>query len=392
MKVACVFGTRPEIIKMAPIIWEARKRSQIELVTIHTGQHYDPSMSSGFIEDFGLEMPQYNLEVGSASSATQIAEIIRKLEVVLVKEMPNVVVVQGDTNTAPAASIAARSLGIPLCHVEAGLRSLNERSWEEVNRRIASVCALYHFAPTEMAKSMLLREGVDGARVFVTGNTIVDVVARMLPRLRVPEFFATLPRRKNVLVTIHRTENTDRSENLLGILGAIESIGAACNVILPLHPRTRKRLGELGLLDALSSMKGVRITGPLDYLSFLSILASVDLVITDSGGVQEEAAILGKPTVTTRPSTPRWETVLTGKNHLAKPEKESILRAFNDALESEDAQHPAEVSIFGGPGAGRRIIDILLDLGSSGKLEYPAPDFVGKTREEILAKLGRGSY
>lgn len=391
MKVVCVFGTRPEIIKMAPILWEARKRSQIDLVTIHTGQHYDPSMSLNFIEEFGLEMPNYNLGVGSASPARQIAETIQKLEDVLVKERPNVVVVQGDTNTAPAASIVARSLGIPLCHVEAGLRSLNERSWEEVNRRIASACALYHFAPTELAKSMLLQEGIDGARVFVTGNTVVDVVARVLPTLRTPEFFDELPSRKSVLVTIHRTENTDSGENLLGILDAIESISATCNVIMPLHPRTRKRLGELGRLEPLCSMEGVRVTGPLDYLSFMCILASVDLVVTDSGGVQEEAAILGKPTVTTRLSTPRWETVLSGNNHLAKAEKESILRAFNRALEGQDRRDRTEASIFGEPGAGRRIVDILLDLGSSGKLEYPAPDFVGKTREEIIARLGRSS-
>lgn len=282
--------------------------------------------------------------------------------------------IQGDTNTVPAAALVSRNLGIPLCHVEAGLRSFNERSWEEINRRIADVCALYHFAPTEFARAILRRQGIDEERIFVTGNTIVDVIERMRKRLFIPEFLKKFSKSKTVLITIHRAENTD-TKNLLEIISAVEKISETCNVVLPLHPRARLKIEGANLLGRLNQ-DSVLITEPLDYVTFISVMVNVDLIITDSGGVQEEAAILGKPTITTRPSTPRWETLFEGNNSLANPTSASILDAFTLAIE-ENKQKKSSPNpyLFGEPGAGKRIVKILLDLCKAAKLEYPSPGF-----------------
>ncbi|MCW3999865.1 MAG: UDP-N-acetylglucosamine 2-epimerase (non-hydrolyzing) [Candidatus Bathyarchaeota archaeon] len=384
---ACVFGTRPEIIKFAPIIWAAKEHPEIELLLIHTGQHYDYTLSKAFMDDFHLPKANYNLKVGSKSSLKQIARLIDKLEGVLSNEKPDVLLIQGDTNTVPAAALVSRNLGICLCHVEAGLRSFNERSWEEINRRIAGACAFYHFAPTEIARSMLRSQGIDDKNIFVTGNTIVDAIEEMAKNLYTPSFLKKLPKDKSILITIHRAENTE-TQNLTEIIGAVERISETCNVIFPLHPRTRLKLEAANLYGKLER-NSVLITEPLDYVTFLSVLVNVDLVLTDSGGVQEEAAILGKPTITARPSTPRWESVFAGNNRLVKPVTASILEAFNMTVKEDKCLFPANPNLFGKPGAGRRILEILLELHRAKKLEYPVPDFAGKSPEQIAYELRR---
>ncbi len=384
MKLACIFGTRPEIIKLAPVIWAAEEQDAVDLLLVHTGQHYDSSMSGNFIEGLGLPKPHYNLGIGSGSSVLQISELMPKLEGLFTKERPDVVIFQGDTNTAPATCITARSMSIPLVHLEAGLRSFNESSWEEVNRRIATACSLLHFAPTEMARRMLLREGVQATRVYVTGNTIVDVVSRIKPTLSRSDLLRGLPKKKSLLMTIHRSSNTDNDRRLSEVITAAIRLSDEYNVVFPIHPRTRKRLESLDRLRELERASGVKITEPLEYAAFLSLMTSVDLVITDSGGVQEEAAVLGKPAVTIRPSTPRWETILINCNTLARPEADSIIRSVDRILEGwNQRDSEAARKFLGEPGVGGRVLKIILDHYRGGGLNYSEPAFADRPKEEI---------
>ena len=354
MKVAVVLGTRPEIIKFSPIIREF-ERLGLDYFVLHTGQHYSYNMDRVFFEQLELPEARYNLDVGSGSHAEQTGKMLIGVEKVLVSERPSIVLVEGDTNTVLAGALAAVKLGIKVGHVEAGLRSYDRQMPEEINRVLADHCSDMLFAPTEKSKQILLGEGIAAEKIFVTGNTIVDAVYQNLDIAK---------RKVNVLeeldveadgyflVTVHRQENVDNEKRFRGILEGLELVNKEFGlpVIYSIHPRARKQLKAFGI-----AVNGVRIVDPLDYLSFLILESNARLVLTDSGGVQEETCILGVPCVTLRYNTERPETLDVGSNVLAGTEPDEIVKKV-DFMLNKGRGWP---NPFGDGKAGQRIVELL---------------------------------
>lgn len=329
--ISILLGTRPEIIKMAPVIRECEKGGA-DYFVVHTGQHYSYELDRVFFEELELPGPRYHLDAGSGSHAEQTARIMTGVERVLSREKPDHVLVQGDTNTVLAGALAAAKLNVPVGHVEAGLRSHDRTMPEEVNRVVADHLSDLLFAPTETARANLVREGIDPRRIFVTGNTIVDAVLQNLAISAKTDVLRqqSLDRRRYFLVTAHRQENVDNKGRLREILKSLRLLHEAYElpVIFPVHPRTAKRIGEFGL-----STDGVVVRPPYSFLEFLQMEANARLVLTDSGGVQEETCILGVPCVTLRDNTERPETVEAGSNVLAGAASGTILSSAGKMLD-----------------------------------------------------------
>jgi len=354
MKVSIILGTRPEIIKFSPIIFEL-ERLGLDYFIVHSGQHYSYSMDRVFFEQLGLPDAKYNLEVGSGTHAFQTGKILMRVEEVLIRERPDVVLVQGDTNTTLAGALSAVKLHIPVGHVEAGLRSFDRSMPEEINRLLADHCSDLLFAPTEIARHNLLREGISDEKIYVTGNTIVDALFRNLriaKRRRGILESLGLEKRGFFLVTVHRQENVDDRVRFSKILRGLELVNERFGlpIIYPIHPRAAKRMREFNLKP-----RGLRLVEPLDYLSFLLLERFARLVFTDSGGVQEETCILRVPCVTLRYNTERPETLEVGSNVLAGVEPEAIVEKAELMLE----RRPDWPNPFGDGKAGKRIVKIL---------------------------------
>ncbi len=355
MKIVIILGTRPEIIKMSPVIRECERRG-IDYFILHTGQHYSHEMNKVFFEELELpHQPEYNLNVGSGTHAEQTGKIMIGVEKVLMKEMPDVVLVQGDTNTTLAGALAATKLHIKVGHVEAGLRSYDRRMPEEINRILTDHVSDYLFAPTEKAKQNLLKEGINENKIFITGNTIVDAVYQNLEiakkKVNVLKDLGLKPK-EYFLVTAHRQENVDAKERLKGILRGLELIHEEFSipVIFPIHPRTQKRIKEFGL-----TFNGVVVTNPVGFLEFLQLEANAKLVLTDSGGAQEETCILKVPCVTLRDNTERPETLEVGSNILAGTRPKRIVESVKTMLNKENKwKNP-----FGDGKTGERIIKLI---------------------------------
>jgi UDP-N-acetylglucosamine 2-epimerase (non-hydrolysing) len=359
---AIILGTRPEIIKMSPIIRSCEKRG-IDYFVLHTGQHYSYDMDRVFFEDLRLPTPRYNLNIGSRSHAEQTGMIMAGVEKILFKEKPDVVLVQGDTNTVLAGTLAAskcyvrgdRKHPVEVGHVEAGLRSFDRTMPEEINRMIVDHISDYCFAPTEIAQKNLLQEGIDAKKIFITGNTIVDAIRQNLALSENTKKTVTnlgLTEKGYFLVTLHRQENVDDKRRLEGILSALVRIHTTTNVpiIFPVHPRTEKMITSFGL-----NLKGMILIPPQGFLDFLQIESKARLILTDSGGVQEEACILGVPCVTIRHSTERPETVTAGANIIAGVLPDGIIKAAERMLERQRSwKNP-----FGDGNTGERIITTL---------------------------------
>ncbi|CAD5244028.1 non-hydrolyzing UDP-N-acetylglucosamine 2-epimerase [Thermococcus camini] len=377
MKPAFVFGTRPEIIKLAPVIRAFLDRG-VEPLLIHTGQHYDYEMSSVFLEE--LEMPpiDHHLEVGSGTQAEQTGLAMIKIEKVLVDERPDVVLVQGDTNTVLAGALASVKLKIPVAHVEAGLRSFDRTMPEEINRILADHASEVLFPPTEEARKNLEREGIT-ENVYVVGNTVVDAVlqnAEVAERKSdVLERFGLKPK-EYVLITAHRAENTDRRENLERLIEILE--GLPTRAVYPMHPRTRGRLEEFGLWERMASIENLTVTKPLGYLDFLKLEKNAFAIMTDSGGIQEEAIILNVPCLTLRYNTERPETVKAGGNVLVGLEKERALGYLQRLLKDGELYRKmaGAANPFGDGKAGERIAEILMGLYKEGKLKVKSSKFI----------------
>ncbi len=376
MKIACVFGTRPEIIKLAPVIHAFREPSD-SLVLIHTGQHYDPEMSGVFLADLNIPDPDYNLGIGSGTRAAQISGIMTPLEAILRTEKPDVVLLQGDTNTVTGAAIVARQLLIPVGHIEAGLRSLNEQSPEEVNRKIASQLSLIHFAPTSLNRSLLIREGIPAERIYVTGNTVIDSLRQWTGKINPAGILEGLRIGKQnpiILVTVHRSTTVDDPERLAGIFRAIAALDRY-SIIFPVHPRTGKNADLFGILGLLEKPH-IHLTGPLDYQQFLSIMSASRLLITDSGGVQEEATAMGKPVVIVREGTSRWESVVAGVSILSGVSTEEIVGSVRKFETDHCLKQRLEEarSLYGDGRSGERIAGLIREWHATGRLRYPAPE------------------
>jgi len=356
MKVSVILGTRPEIIKFSPIICEF-ERLGLDYFILHSGQHYSYNLDRVFFEQLGLPEAKYNLDVGSGSHGLQTGRMLIGIEDVLKRERPDVALVQGDTNTALAGALAAVKLRISVGHVEAGLRSYDRSMPEEINRLLADHCSDLLFAPTVKAKQILLGEGIPESRVYVTGNTVVDALYR---NLRLAEKRSEvlnslgLEKRKFFLVTVHRQENVDDKKRFSKILEGLKLVHERFGfpIVYPVHPRAAKRMREFNLKP-----KGIRLIDPLDYLSFLLLESCARLVLTDSGGVQEETCILRVPCVTLRYNTERPETLEIGSNILAGAEPNVIVEKTEFMLKRRhDWPNP-----FGDGKAGIRITKILID-------------------------------
>jgi UDP-N-acetylglucosamine 2-epimerase (non-hydrolysing) len=353
--VAIILGTRPEIIKMSPIIRECKKQG-LDYFILHTGQHYSYNLDKIFFNELELPAAKYNLDVGSGTHAEETGKMLIGIEKVLKEEKPDIILVEGDTNTVLAGALAASKLHIKVGHVEAGLRSYDRNMPEEINRILADHDSDYLFAPTEKAKKNLLREGIEENKIFVTGNTIVDAVYQNLEiaRRKVDVLNKlNLNPEEYFLVTAHRQENVDIKERLKGILDGLELVHNDCNlpIIYPIHPRTKKKIREFGL----KIPEGIELIKPLGFLEFLQLEANAKLVLTDSGGVQEETCILKVPCVTLRENTERPETLEVGSNVLAGVNQDKILESVKKMMNKErNWTNP-----FGEGKAGRAIIEIL---------------------------------
>lgn len=319
-----VLGTRPEIIKLAPVIREVEHRG-IENYLVHTGQHYTESLDEAFFESLDLDAPDTNLSVGSGSHGEQTGELLAEIESEIVEREPAVVIVQGDTNSVLAGALAASKLPPTLGHVEAGLRSYDRNMPEEVNRRLTDHASDYLFPPTEEAASNLKEESLGDRHVKVTGNTVVDAVLEhkdiAMAQSNVLDAF-DLESEKFVLFTAHRSENVDDPERFEEILAGVGEFAddAGLPVLYPVHPRSRERLDNYDIRVP----ERIVLSDPLDYLDFLRLEMEAQLIVTDSGGVQEEACILQVPSVTVRTSTERPETISVGANKLSGIDADSI--------------------------------------------------------------------
>jgi UDP-N-acetylglucosamine 2-epimerase (non-hydrolysing) len=351
---AFVFGTRPEIIKFAPLVREAERRD-CPFTLVHTGQHYSPELDAVFFEQLDLPEPAHNLAVGSGGHGQQTGAMVSALEPLLESIAPDVVLVHGDTNSTLAGSVTTCKLDPKLAHVEAGLRSFDRRMSEEHNRVLSDHAADYLFAPTERAVGHLHDEGLTEG-VHQTGNTIVDAVeghidiaarkSDALDRLG-------LEPGRFVLLTAHRAENVDDPDRLRDVLEGVARFATEADLdcVYPAHPRSARRIREFGI----DVPDAVRVVDPLDFLDFLLLEDRAALVVTDSGGVQEESAILGTPCVTVRENTERQETVELGANRLAGTDPDDIVAAARAMLGAEGWESP-----YGDGHTAERILDVLL--------------------------------
>ena len=394
MKIAVVLGTRPEIIKMAPIIDEIIKR-EIDLTILHTGQHYDEEMSDNFFRDLEIPAPDYNIHVGSGSHAKQTALMMEGIEGVLIDEKPDIVLVQGDTNAVLAGSLVASKLHIAIGHVESGLRSFDMTMPEEVNRRVCDVTSTMYFIPTEQSAINLLAEGYSRTNLFITGNTVVDACFRHLEIAKKRGFdeesLASLDidNMDNILtLTMHRAENVDIKSRVINIIDAIKELNDM-NVIFPIHPITKKTLQDFGLFDELNNLKHVHIIKPLGYLDFLQLTSKSTLILTDSGGLQEEAITLNVPALTLRYNTERPETVTAGGNILVGSDKDVILenakKILNDkefAEKMKNAPNP-----YGQGNSAKLTVDAIQNYFDEGLLDIKAPEDIMSSFERKMALI-----
>ncbi|MCF2136261.1 MAG: UDP-N-acetylglucosamine 2-epimerase (non-hydrolyzing) [Candidatus Thorarchaeota archaeon] len=359
MKPFFVIGTRPEIIKTAPVIQEFEDKQGIRCFLLHTGQHYSDKMSRAFFEDLALRAPDVNLNIGSGSHSQQTAKALVGIEEALLREQPDVVLVQGDTNAVLSAALAASKLQIPIAHIEAGLRSYDRRMPEEFNRRLTDHASDFLFAPTERSAEILRKENVWG-KIFVTGNTVIDTLERRLPAAMnapIPDIAKELD--NFAVLTMHRAENVDEKKILSGMIRGLGEIET--DIVFPAHPRTVNRIKQFDLMKELDQCENIHLVDPVGYLSFLRLLKMSSFVITDSGGIQEEvtAPSINKRVFVLRTSTERPEAVESGHATVVgvNPNEfpEIIKREIEKGL---DRKRPCP---YGEGVASEQIVKILLD-------------------------------
>jgi len=313
-----VVGARPNFMKVAPVHRALAGHLQIRQILVHTGQHYDLNMSDIFFKQLGIPAPEINLEVGSGSHAVQTAQIMMRFEEVVLKEKPDLVLVYGDINSTVAAALVCSKLGFKVGHVEAGLRSYDRTMPEEINRILTNQISDLLFTPSQDGDKNLIREGIEPGKIHFVGNVMIDTLTRLLPAAESlwPKLSSDLnvTERQYGLVTLHRPSNVDAPAALSNILSTLDDISKELPIIFPIHPRTRARIGEAGLKNITNAR--LRLISPVGYLDFLCLQQRAKLVITDSGGIQEETTFLGIPCLTVRENTERPVTVSIGTNIL----------------------------------------------------------------------------
>ncbi len=354
MKIAVIFGTRPEIIKLSPVI-RALQEKALPFFVIHTNQHYDKNMDAIFLSELALPNAKYNLGIGSGTHGNMTGRMLIEVEKIFLDEKPSLLIVQGDTNTVLAVSLAATKLHIPIAHVEAGLRSYT-RIPEETNRVLTDRISDFCFAPTEKQKEILISEGIRPENIYVVGNTVVDAVLQNLKIAKEksnPLKKFNLEPKKYFLITSHREENVDNKEKLENILHALSEIQKKYNLtaFFPIHPRTKKRIEEF----ALQPPSNIIFTEPLGYLEMLVLMENARIILTDSGGIQEEACTLRIPCVTMREATERPESVEVGGNIVVGTDRDKIIEGVETMLKEQiNWRNP-----FGDGHAGEKITEII---------------------------------
>jgi len=335
-----IVGARPQFVKAATVSHRIRERKELREVFLHTGQHYDENMSDVFFEELDMPMPDFNLAIGSGTHGQQTGQMLSEIERVMLEVRPDLALIYGDTNSTLAGALAASKLHIPIAHVEAGLRSFNRQMPEEVNRVVADHLSSLLFAPTETAVRNLAREGICGEHVIQVGDVMYDAALRAAPRTRERSQIhqrLDISRGNYVLATVHRAENTDNVQRLRVILAALTQIAERVPVVLPLHPRTQRKMIEAGLEEMVRSLK---TTEPLGYLDMLALEIDAKVIVTDSGGVQKEAYFQRVPCVTVREETEWVELVEAGWNRLAPPSTtEDIVSAVGAAMGERPATY-----------------------------------------------------
>ncbi len=357
IKVVNVVGARPNFMKIAPIVAElGRRPHEFEQVLVHTGQHYDEAMSDAFFDDLGIPRPDVNLEVGSASHAEQTARIMLAFESVVVEHEPDWVLVVGDVNSTIAATLVTAKLGPRVAHVEAGLRSRDRRMPEEINRLATDALADLLLTPSRDADANLLAEGHSPEKIVFVGNVMIDTLLAHRERARASRVLDDLGVEPGsyAALTLHRPSNVDDRATLEGIFGALEKIATRLPVVFPVHPRTRARMREFGLEPS----DRIRIVDPLGYLDFLRLYSESRLVLTDSGGIQEETTALGIPCLTLRENTERPVTVSEGTNQIVGTDPERIVSAAEEILDGRRVFEGRVPDLWDGK-AAVRIVDAL---------------------------------
>ena len=354
VKIIHVVGARPNFIKIASILRACKKAPEIELILVHTGQHYTENMSKAFFEELDIPVPDINLEVGSSSHAKQTAEIMKRFEPVVLKHNPDAVLVVGDVNSTVACALVAAKLGIKTIHVEAGLRSFDRTMPEEINRVLTDAISDFLFVTEPSGVTNLKREGIDGAKVHFVGNVMIDTLEYYREKAGNSHILDDLNLRAGeyAVVTLHRPGNVDQRQALRKILKGLAEIQKEIQIVFPVHPRTLKQL------QSHKNMPNILVIEPLGYLDFLQLMSESKLVITDSGGIQEESTILGIPCLTVRENTERPITITKGTNILVGADADRILSGYRESFN--------KVSSFTRPKfwdgkASERIIRVLLD-------------------------------
>jgi UDP-N-acetylglucosamine 2-epimerase (non-hydrolysing) len=359
LKIMNIVGARPNLPKIAPLMREMKRHADIDPVLVHTGQHYDEKLNDIFFRQMGIPSPDVNLEVGSGSHAAQTAEILKRIEPVLLDYQPDLVLVVGDVNSTIAVSLAAVKLNMRVAHVEAGLRSFDRSMPEEINRILTDALADYLFVTEEDAIEHLLKEGRPRDAIFLVGNVMIDSLRHFLPVAQQSKIGEELGLAQGsnwnrfAVLTLHRPSNVDSAEKLNELLGAIDSIAAEVPVIFPVHPRTQQRLAQSGV----THHPNLKFVQPVGYLDFLCLLSRATLVLTDSGGIQEETTALGVPCLTLRENTERPVTISQGTNLLVGTDPARIVAAARKVLSGDSKA--GRIPPFWDGQSAQRIVDIL---------------------------------
>lgn len=352
-KIVTIVGARPQFIKVAPVTVALKNAGNIQEILVHTGQHFDAGMSDIFFEELGIDPPAHNLDIHGGGHGVMTGTMLQKIEPLLQEIMPDYVLVYGDTNSTLAGALAAAKLHIPIAHVEAGLRSFNKKMPEEINRILADHMSTHLFASTPIARENLLREGIDPSKIHDVGDVMFDAALRFAEsaksRSRVIESLGLEPGRF-ILATIHRAENTDDPARLHSIAAGLDEVAAQIPVVLPLHPRTRQRLSQMGY-----AFRNVTVLDPVGYLDMISLESHAAVIATDSGGVQKEAFFFRVPCVTLRDETEWVELVESGWNTLVSPETSNL----GQQILSRVGTTGREIAPYGTGDAAIRIAGVL---------------------------------
>ena len=385
LRIASMVGARPNFMKIAPIVHEIQRTAGIEHRLVHSGQHYDQQMSESFFEELHIPKPDVNLEVGSGSHAWQTAEVMKRFEAVVLEWKPDVVIVVGDVNSTLAAALVASKLGVTVAHVEAGLRSFDMSMPEEINRKLTDAISDLLFVTEQSGIQNLRKEGVEQDRIFLVGNVMIDCLVEHRKIAEKSEILRRLGLQKDGdkasaygLLTLHRPSNVDDPAVLRDILSTIATLAEKMPVFFPVHPRSLERIRQFGLGSYLAEEKsgaaarGIVPLPPLGYLDFLCLMDHARLILTDSGGIQEESTILGVPCLTLRENTERPVTVEQGTNQIVGRDPKKILAAAALVLGAERRAMKAP-ELWDGH-AAERIVKILLEKLRPGLLNKPVPE------------------